>query len=329
MDKPSTETHLHERLGTFGLKPEGLKNLRVYHPCNSEAARADSKEFDLPFSDLPPFLISELATLTEPQEGAFLKIVEKLREAQRKKGGKRQPAGKAKSAAIAFLEGDVSEAEGYTIGDVIREIPELEKVPDGTKWPLERKMRSLERAGIFDQGKGYVDPDDMLKAGLVSVIDVSGVANDAAKNLSIAYILRRVFDAKLRHEDSPKTLVLIEEAHTFISREARDKMTTTMDMLKLIARRGRKRWLALAFVSQQPAHLPDEIFELCNTRFIHAIKSDYNLNPVRKTSGDVISELWDVVPGFGPGQCLVSSPQFNHTIMVDMRPCKTKRRMVE
>jgi hypothetical protein len=35
------------------------------------------------------------------------------------------------------------------------------------------------------------------------------------------------------------------------------------------------------------------------------------------------------VPGFGPGQALVSSPQFNHTTMVDIRPCRTKRRMVE
>jgi DNA helicase HerA-like ATPase len=227
------------------------------------------------------------------------------------------------------LEGDEAESGGYKIADVIRGIPDLEKVPDGTKWPLERKMKSLERTGIFDQGKGYISADALLKAGQVSVIDVSGVAHDGAKNLSIAYILREVFNAKLEKTDAPKTLVIMEEAHTFISRESRDKMTATMDMLKLIARRGRKRWLALAFVSQQPAHLPEEIFELCNSRFIHSIKSDFNLNPVKKTSGDVISELWDSVPGFGPGQCLVSSPQFSHTILVDMRPCRTKRRLVD
>jgi DNA helicase HerA-like ATPase len=328
MDEPSTEKHLHERLKRFGYEPEGLKELSVYHPCNSDAARMDSKEFDLPFSDLSPYLISELAGLSEPQEGAFLKIIEKLRQAQRGKG-KRSASVKTKSTAIAFLEGDDEEPGGYKIADVLREIPDLEKVPDGTKWPLERKMKSLERTGIFDQGKGYIDADALLKKGHVSVIDVSGVSHDGAKNLSIAYILRQIFDAKLRQADTPKALVVIEEAHTFVSRESRDKMTATMDMLKLIARRGRKRWLALTFVSQQPAHLPDEIFELCNTRFIHSIKSDYNLNPVKKTSGDVITELWDAVPGFGPGQSLVSSPQFNHTIMVDIRPCKTKRRMVD
>jgi DNA helicase HerA-like ATPase len=327
MDEPSTEKQLHERLRAFGYKPEGLKKLKVFHPCNSDAARKDSEDFDLPFSDLSPYLISELAGLSEPQEGAFLKIVEELRKAQR--ATKKSGSAKARSTAIAFLEGDEAESGVYKIADVIRAIPDLEKVPDGTKWPLERKMKSLERTGIFDQGKGYISADALLKSGQVSVIDVSGVAHDGAKNLSIAYILREVFNAKLERADAPKTLVIIEEAHTFISRESRDKMTATMDMLKLIARRGRKRWLALGFVSQQPAHLPEEIFELCNSRFIHSIKSDYNLNPVKKTSGDVISELWDSVPGFGPGQCLVSSPQFSHTILVDMRPCRTKRRLVD
>jgi len=330
MDMPSVERQLFDRLNAFGYKPEGLENFQVFHPTGSEPSRDGSKEFDIPFADLSPYLISELATLTEPQEGLFLKIVEKLRLEGRKKARQSTGSAKSKSPAIAFLEGDDVEAGGgYTITDILREIPEQERVPDGTKWPLERKLKSLERTGIFDQGKARIEAENLLKPGLVSVIDVSGVSHDGAKNLAIAYILRRVFDAKLRDPQSTKTLVVIEEAHTFVSREARDKMTATMDMLKLIARRGRKRWLALAFVSQQPSHLPDEIFELCNTRFIHSIKSDFNLNPVKKTSGDVISELWDLVPGFGPGQALVSSPQFGHTIMVDIRPAKTKRRMTD
>jgi len=328
MDQPSTEKHLHERLKQFSLKPEGLKSFQVFHPVGSET-RQDSREFGIPFADLPPYLISELANLTEPQEGAFLKIIEKLRGDQR--SGKRT-SGKAKSKtpAIAFLEGEDTEStDAYGIDDVITNIPDLEKVPEGTKWPLERKLKSLKRTRIFDRGDVEISAGSFLKPDLLSIIDVSGVAHDGAKNIAIAHILRQIFNEKLDNEKTPKTLVVIEEAHTFISKESRDRMTATMDMLKLIARRGRKRWLALGFVSQQPSHLPDEIFELCNTRFIHSIKSDFNLNPVKKTSGDVIGELWDMVPGFGPGQALVNSPQFSHTIMVDMRPCMTKRRMTD
>jgi DNA helicase HerA-like ATPase len=328
MDSASTEEHLHQNLRTFDRQAEGLKKFQVFHPCGSEQARKDSTEFDIPFAGLSPYLISELADLTEPQEGLFLKIVEKLKEEQRRKGKSSHHASKSKSAAIAFLEGDdVESNHGYTIGEILTRIPEEEKVPDGTKWPLERKLKSLQRTGIFDQGKGFIEANAMLKSGLVSIIDVSGVSHDGAKNLSIAYILRQIFNEKLTNPEAPRTMVVIEEAHTFVSKESRSKMTATMDMLKLIARRGRKRWLALSFISQQPSHLPDEILELCNTRIIHSIKSDFNLNPVKKTSGDVINELWDLVPGFGPGQALISSPQFGHTIMVNMRPCATKRRM--
>jgi DNA helicase HerA-like ATPase len=330
MDSPSTEKHLHDRLRTFDCQPEGLKKFQVFHPCDSDKARSDSREFDIPFAGLSPYLISELADLTEPQEGLFLKIVEKLKEEQRKKSRSVQPTTKSKSAAIAFLEGDdVETSDGYRIADILKRIPEEEKVPDGTKWPLERKLKSLQRTGIFDRGKGFIEAENLLKPGLVSIVDVSGVSHDGAKNLSIAYILRQVFNEKLSNPEAPKTMVVIEEAHTFVSKESRSKMTATMDMLKLIARRGRKRWLALSFISQQPSHLPEEIFELCNTRIIHSIKSDFNLNPVKKTSGDVISELWDLVPGFGPGQALISSPQFGHTIMVNVRPSATKRRLTD
>lgn len=329
MDQPSTEKQLHDRLKRFSIEPEGIKSFQVFHPTGSEKSRKESKQFGIPFADIPPHLISELANLSEPQEGAFLKIIEKLRE-QSKKAGKSNPKPKSKSTAIAFLEGEDTETdEDYRIDDVIAAIPDLDRVPDGTKWPLERKLKSLKRTRIFESSQVEITADLLLKPGQVSVIDVSTVAQDGAKNIAIAHILRQVFNEKLENEKSPKTLVVLEEAHTFVSRESRDRMTATMDMLKLIARRGRKRWLALAFVSQQPSHLPEEIFELCNTRFIHSIKSDFNLNPVKKTSGDVIGELWDMVPGFGPGQALVNSPQFSHTIMVDMRPCATKRRMTD
>ncbi len=334
MDEPTTEKTLHGKLATLGLKPQGIEKKRfsVFHPSGGESLRSDSTEFDVQFADLSPYLISELANLTEPQEGLFLKIIEQLRErAGKTKRTKSADTGDSKLEAVSFLEGEETLSGGgsYTITDVLQEIPEHEKVPAGTRWPLERKLRSLERTGIFDRGKTHLNFRQLLQPAKVSIIDVSGVTHDGAKNIAIAWILKGVFNQKLHDPATTKTLIIIEEAHTFVSKEARQKMTATMDMLKLIARRGRKRWLGLAFVSQQPSHLPEEIFELCNTRIIHAIKSDHNLNPVRRTSGDVISELWDMVPALGSGQALITCAQFSHTIMVNVRPSQTKRRLTD
>ncbi|MFO0846661.1 MAG: hypothetical protein U0797_30550 [Gemmataceae bacterium] len=53
----------------------------------------------------------------------------------------------------------------------------------------------------------------------------------------------------------------------------------------------RKRWLSLTFVSQQPGHLPVEIFELYNTTASSALRSMRNLDSLMATTGDVTREL--------------------------------------
>ena len=326
MDEPSRERELEPSLRANDREPKGLKNLHVYHPKGGEPSRKESTEFGIPFGMMPRLVVSELADLTEPQEGVFLKAYEALQE---KRAKETLSKGKPRSEAVAFLEGGYAEDTGLTLQKLIDEVPNHgDKAGSGTLWALTRKLEALRRTQIFDTAKP-ISVANFLVEGCVSVVDVSAVPYDSAKNIAIAWILRQVFDEKIKNAKAPRTLVVIEEAHTFISKESRDRMVATMDMLKLIARRGRKRWLSLTFVSQQPSHLPDEIFELCNTRIIHSIKSEYNLKPLMRTSGDVVSELWDMVPGLGPGQALVTSPQYTHTILVGVRPSSTRRKMIE
>ena len=172
-----------------------------------------------------------------------------------------------------------------------------------------------------------LDLQRMLSPGRVSVIDVS-VANDTVKNLVTADLLRKVFAYKIANSNSPPTLLVIEEAHSFISKENVKTMQATLQMLRNVARRGRKRWLSLAFVSQQPGHLPPEIFELCNTRIVHTLRSMHNLEVLMSTAGDVGREMWDRCPLLGPGEAIVTSPQLKRPVIVKMRPAQSQRRFV-
>jgi hypothetical protein len=54
--------------------------------------------------------------------------------------------------------------------------------------------------------------------GQISVLDVS-TANDIIKNLVTADLLRKVFAYKVARNDISPTLLVIEEAHSFVSRE--------------------------------------------------------------------------------------------------------------
>ena len=175
---------------------------------------------------------------------------------------------------------------------------------------LVAKLMWLVQAGTFDQpSMRALDPERMLVPGRVNVLDVS-VANDIVKNLATADLLRKVFAYKVARQDAPPTLLVIEEAHSFISREKGQTMHATLQMVRDVARRGRKRWLSLAFVSQQPGHLPPEIFELCNTRLVHALRSMHNLDVLMATAGDVGANVGTLPsPGLRRSDCHVAPAQ--------------------
>jgi DNA helicase HerA-like ATPase len=106
-------------------------------------------------------------------------------------------------------------------------------------------------------------------------------------------------------------------------------MQATLHMLRNVTRRGRKRWLAMAFVSQQPGHLPPEIFELCNTRIVHTLRSMHNLDALMGTTGEVSREVWARCPLLGQGQAVLSSPQLNRSVTVSVRPAASRRKCVQ
>src|SRR5438067_10188295 len=106
-------------------------------------------------------------------------------------------------------------------------------------------------------------------------------------------------------------------------------MQATLHMLRNVTRRGRKRWLSMAFVSQQPGHLPPEIFELCNTRIVHSLRSMHNLEALMATAGDVCREMWNRCPLLGQGEAIVTSLQLKRPVVVTIRPAMRQRKFVK
>lgn len=328
MDEPMTEKALLESLAHFGRSPAGLTDFHVYYPIAGESERPDAQPFTLHCADLDPLVLSEIIEAEEAQERRLLGVIDDLRKKYEKEKPERQPES---------LKGVVAPASApevpYTLGDVIRaaagRADEARGADRYSYFVLMSKLGRLNRTGAFDaKDVDPIHPEKLMKGGRVSVFDVS-YSTDQVKNLVIADLLRKIFDHKLSCSDAPKTLLVIEEAHTFISRETRKRMQETIEMLREIARRGRKRWLGLCFVSQQPGHLPPEIFELCNTRIVHTIRSEANLGALRRTGGGITEQMWNNVPGLGVGQAVLSSPQLRDPVVINVRPAETKRKFVD
>ena len=113
---------------------------------------------------------------------------------------------------------------------------------------------TLGRSGMLDwtptELTPYLDVNELLAGGRVSVFDVSET-DDRSRNIAIAYILQSLFNKVTETAvgeplpgtgiPRPKILLVIEEVHTFVSKQSVDKMKSVLDSLQTISRRGRKR----------------------------------------------------------------------------------------
>jgi DNA helicase HerA-like ATPase len=175
------------------------------------------------------------------------------------------------------------------------------------------------------------------------VIDLSDVTVSELTNIVIADLLRGVQgaqdDAYQEYERGKRagrnvppptrTVVIIEEAHEFLSAERIEKTRILFQQVARIAKRGRKRWLGLVFVTQLPQHLPRQVFGLVNSYILHKINDAEVVSTLRRTVSGIDAGLWDRLPGLAPGQAIVSFPHMTRPLLVSVDPTPAELRLVD
>ncbi len=207
------------------------------------------------------------------------------------------------------------------------------------------KLARLNRMKVF-HGEGGAQPmayKNLLRPGSLSVVDLSDSGFSVLNNLVIADILRGVQDeqeesyaayeaAKAKGGaavDPPRVLIVIEEAHEFLSAEKIKKTPVLFEQVAKIAKRGRKRWLGLCFVTQLPAHLPKQVLGLCNSFVLHKLQDPEVVALLKRMVGGVDDGLWDRLPNLAPGQAIVAFPHFTRPLLVSIDPSQAKLRLAE
>jgi DNA helicase HerA-like ATPase len=305
-------------LGQFGKKPTPVKSFQVYVPAPNKSRNIDAKRFGIPFADVDLEIFCEVLGLT-PFERVYMFDI----------------ARKAKDLSGSF--------RAYEIGTVIDVLKKridaqidkasLPEVVAEAHMGLYTKLNLAHRAGILDAhqaGEIYdkLPPEEICLPGKISVIDVSE-SSDIVRNVCIAHLLKEIFNYKTRFAESAPILIFMEEIHTFLSKQKKRTMTATLTMLTEMARQGRKRGIGLGLVSQQPALVPSELVELCNTRFLHRISSEPNIQVLRESTGNVPDSLWALLPSLGNGEVLIASPKFQHAVIAQIRPNMSRRLKIE
>jgi len=308
MDKPTDM--LAEQLATFEMKPAGVKDLKVYVPNPASTKREDASRFGIKFTDVEKAVFSEVAELNRIEYLYFKDIIDKI---------------------LAVIP----ESETIKLSTIIDRLarrlraqvdnPTLPPIVAEAHTTLFSKLNLITDMNIIDVEAPSMKMEEVFKAGRLSVVDFSDTS-DYVRNIVIAELLREVWRYKIAHPETPKLLIVIEEAHAFISKEKRDRMLATLMLIIETARRGRKRGLNLGIVTQQPTHLPTELLELCNTRIIHRTNSTANIEVLRESTGNVPDEMWNTVTSLGRGEAIVSTPQYySRALQIIVRPCHSKR----
>jgi DNA helicase HerA-like ATPase len=208
------------------------------------------------------------------------------------------------------------------------------------------RLGRLARLKVFDnatQGARPLIYKHLLKPGAVSLIDLSDSGMSELTNIVIADLLRGVQDAqddayqeyeKAKRADAAaapptRTLIIIEEAHEFLSDERIEKTKILFQQVARIAKRGRKRWLGLVFVTQLPQHLPRQVFGLVNSYILHKITDAQVVNTLRHTVSGIDDGLWARLPGLAPGQAIVSFPHMSRPLLASIDPTPAELRLVD
>lgn len=167
----------------------------------------------------------------------------------------------------------------------------------------------------------FSEPEQIIQPGQVSVLYLGGY--DHITQCSIAAIVLEAlfaFRADLSGRIAP-FMTVVEEAHTFLpsAREgAHDAVS--LPVIRRVVTEGRKFGTGLMLISQRPSRLDETIVSQCNSFLILRLVNPRDQAFVKAVMENLTESDARMVPGFGPGQGIVSGQvvRFPLPIRIDM-----------
>lgn len=180
---------------------------------------------------------------------------------------------------------------------------------------------------LDDWLRNYIG-DNQASNGSVTVIDLSLVPAEVV-HIITAVIARMTLETlqryrKLNHGKTLPTVLVMEEAHTFIKRykddaENQNSATICCQVFEKIAREGRKFGLGLVLSSQRPSELSPTVLSQCNSYLLHRISNDRDQELVHKLVPDNLRGLLRDLPSLPSRHAILLGWASELPVLVQMR----------
>lgn len=230
-------------------------------------------------------VISSILELTPPQEYLLDKII------------RRVPVDR-----IGDLEGLLQVVENY---------PEEATWMRETKLSLHRKLSLLTRDNY--RSLFTIRGENKLKALLKEdqsrplIVDLGAIRDAGIRRLYGAFFAKRIVDSAIDNEVS--ILIVIEEAQNYLSRN--QPVKPLCDMIREV----RKFNIGVVVISQSISQLVDDVSTNTNTKIIHSLKSNQDLEIVGRTLY-LDNKLLETIPYMEPGEAVYSEPYLKKPVLV-------------
>ena len=179
---------------------------------------------------------------------------------------------------------------------------------------------------LDDWLRNYIG-DNQASNGSVTVIDLSLVPAEVV-HIITAVIARMTLEAlqrfrKLNHGKTLPTVLVMEEAHTFIKRyhddaENQNSAAICCQVFEKIAREGRKFGLGLVLSSQRPSELSPTVLSQCNSYLLHRISNDRDQELVHKLVPDNLRGLLRDLPSLSSRHAILLGWASELPVLVQM-----------
>jgi len=163
-------------------------------------------------------------------------------------------------------------------------------------------------------------PEQIVRPSQVSILYLGGY-DHITQNSIAAITLETLFERRADLSDRiPPFFAVIEEAHTFIpsSREATDE-AIALPVVRRIITEGRKFGTGLMLISQRPSRLDETIISQCNSFLILRLVNPRDQSFVRSVMENLTESDARMIPGFGPGQGIVSGQVVRFPLPVSVK----------
>ncbi|AKH21582.1 ATP-binding protein [Sedimenticola thiotaurini] len=163
-----------------------------------------------------------------------------------------------------------------------------------------RRKSSDTLVDLLREFVGLVEPQRQI-----TVIDFSSVPFDVRPTVS-AQIGRLAFEFNYWNPQSREfpLLLVCEEAHNYIPREAGTQFEGTRRSMERIAKEGRKYGVGLAVVSQRPHELSETVLAQCSSFICLRVTNPEDQQYIRDLVPDAESNLVNILAALGRGEAM-------------------------